>query len=152
MEKPSLYDQKTREEILERIDALSPERSPVWGSMNPAQMMAHVTETFDVVNGEKELKGTPLVARLFKGVIKKMVLNDKPFPKGTRTHPQYLMKDEHEFEVEKGRLVEALERFAAMDETKALAVEHPMLGTLSRDERSWSMYKHLDHHLQQFGV
>lgn len=152
MEKPSLYDQTTREQAFERINALSAEAKPAWGAMTAAQMMAHVTATFDVINGEKKLEGTPLIARLFKGAIKNAVLNDKPFPKSSRTHPQYIVNDERDFEQEKGRLIGALERFAAIDEKEAAAVEHPILGTLGREERSWSMYKHLDHHLQQFGV
>ncbi len=76
-------------EALERIDGLSPDTQPQWGVMSAGQMLSHCAEIQEVSNG-KALEGTPFIVRLLGGFIRKMVVNDKPYPRSTKTHPQYL--------------------------------------------------------------
>ena len=116
--------------------------------MSAAQMLAHCAEIIEVANG-KPLENTPLMARLFKGMIRKMVVGDEPYPKNTRTHPQYKQTAERDFETEKTRILGALSQFK---EGEGVPREHPLFGAMRVEERGWSMYKHLDHHLTQFGV
>ena len=115
-------------------------------------MLAHCAEAQEVANGTKKLEGAPFVAKLFKGFIRKTVVNEKPYPKGTKTHPQYLQSTERDFQREKEYLLSALKMFVKMDEAKVARVEHLLFGRMTREERGWGMYKHLDHHLKQFGV
>jgi len=117
MEKKNLYSTEVYENCLKRIEQLTPETQPQWGTMTAAQMLAHCAEIQEVSNG-KELKNTPFIAKLFRGLIRKMVLNDKPYPKSKKTHPQYLQTKVCDF---------------------------------VNEEKGWGMYKHLDHHLTQFG-
>lgn len=119
--------------------------------MTAAQMLAHCAEIQDVSNG-KELRGTPFVVKLFKGMIRNMVVNEKPFPKNTKTHPQYRQTSDRDFEEEKRRLLEALDKFVNADVAQSERFEHPLFGSMTAEEKGWSMYKHLDHHLRQFGV
>ncbi len=151
MEQKTLYDQAVYQQIRNRIDQLTSETKPQWGKMGAAQMLAHCSEILEVANG-KPLKNTPLLARVFKGMIRKMVVSEKPYPKSTQTHPQYKQKDPKNFENEKLRLLAALERFKEMEGEEAKKVIHPLFGTMSPEEKGWSSYKHLDHHLTQFGV
>lgn len=146
----SLYTAEVHEECLGRIERLSPEAVPGWGRMTPAQMLAHCAEILEVANG-KELRNTPFLARLFKGLIRRAVVGDKPFPRNARTHPQYRQTADRDFEAERQRLLAALDAFrnAGEDERRR---PHPLFGEMTDDERGWSMYKHLDHHLGQFGV
>ncbi|WP_457652898.1 DUF1569 domain-containing protein [Rhodocaloribacter sp.] len=148
MTKQSLYDPDVYRRTLARIDALTPESRPRWGTMNAAQMPAHCAEIIEVANG-KPLENTPLIARLFKGMIRKMVVGERPYPKSTRTHPQYRQTSDRDFETEKQRLLDALEQFK---ETEGERIPHPLFGEMSAAEKGWAMYKHLDHHLTQFGV
>jgi hypothetical protein len=149
MEMKSLYDQQVYNRVLERIEKITPETTPAWGRMNAAQMMAHCTEIIEVSDG-KPLENTPFIARLFKGYIKKMVVGPKPFPKNTKTHPQYVQTgSKKDFENEKQRLLNAL---ASMKEKEGEKTEHVLFGVLTPEEKGWSQYKHLDHHLTQFGV
>ena len=148
MEQKSLYHQQVFDETLRRIESITPETKPQWGKMDAAQMFAHCAEIVDVANG-KPLVGTPLIARLFKGYIKKMVVGPKPYPKSTKTHPQYLQTESKKFEQEKQHLLNALHKMRELEGEK---VKHAMFGVLTTEEKGWSMYKHLDHHLQQFGV
>ncbi len=144
----SLYDHEVYNEILERINKLTPETVPQWGKMNSAQMMAHCAEVMDVANG-KPLEGTPFIVKLFKGYIKKMVVGPKPYPRNTKTHPQYIQAGAIDFEQGKQRLLDAL---ANMKEKEGVEIKHELFGVLTPEEKGWSQYKHLDHHLQQFGV
>lgn len=151
MEKRNLLEEQIYNECLNRIQKLNSETKAQWGSMTSAQMLAHCSEIQEVING-KPLKNTPLIARLFRGIIKKMVLNTKPYPKNSKTHPQYIQKEDKEFEQEKLRLITALKLFYNTDKNKLTSTLHPLFGKMSAEEKGWAMYKHLDHHLQQFNV
>ena len=151
MPRTNLRNQDTYRTVLTRIERLDPETRPQWGAMTPAQMLAHCAEVQEVSNG-KGLEGTPFIARLLKGMIRRMVLSDKPLPRGTRTHPQYRQTADKDFAAEKQRLLHALESFLAQDETELEQRAHPLFGKMTVEEKGWGMYKHLDHHLNQFGV
>ena len=148
MERQSLYDQQVFEETLKRIDSLTPETKPQWGQMEAAQMLAHCTGVLDVSKWD-QLRDTPFVANLFKGYIKKMVIGTKPYPKNSKTHPQYRQTEPKNFEEEKQRLLNSLDK---MKELEGRKIHHSLFGVLSHEDKGWAMYKHLDHHLQQFNV
>jgi len=148
MEMKNLYDLEVYDGILARIEQLRPVSHPEWGKMNVAQMMAHCAETIDVSNG-KPLKGTPWFLKPFGGIVKKMVVNNKPYPKNLRTHPQYLMTEPEDFVRQKERLAFSLKTMIALGRVGS---KHPLMGQMTADEKGWGMYKHLDHHLSQFGV
>ncbi|NQV71758.1 DUF1569 domain-containing protein [bacterium] len=148
MEKKNLLDLDVYEAAVQRIQKLTPTTAAEWGKMDAAQMMAHCAETIDVANG-KPLKGTPWYVSLFGWYIKKMVLSDKPYPKNLRTHPQYLMSDPEDFERQKQRLLNSLKAMIALGRVNST---HSLFGIMTPEEKGWGMYKHLDHHLSQFGV
>jgi hypothetical protein len=144
-----LYDDDVYGECLRRIDALTPDTVPQWGVMSVGQMLSHCAEIQEVSDG-KALENTPFIVKLLGGFIRKMVVSDKPYPRSTKTHPQYLQKTEKDFATEKERLLAALAAFRAAEHGPA--TRHALFGELSHDEKGWSCYKHLDHHLTQFGV
>jgi len=151
-EKPILYDPAVYQECLTRIESINEGNTPEWGEMSAAQMFSHCSAILDVANG-KELKGTPFIAKLLKGYIKKMVYNEKPYPKNSKTHPQYQMQGTTpEFEAEKQRLTSTITKFHTTDPEVAAKIKHPLFGYAPRDKKGWGMFKHLDHHLTQFGV
>ncbi|GJM30097.1 MAG: hypothetical protein DHS20C17_27320 [Cyclobacteriaceae bacterium] len=148
MEKKSIYNADVYTEILDRINKLNSDSAPQWGKMTSAQMMAHCAEVMEVSNG-KPLQNTPFIARLLKGYIKKMVVGPKPYPKNSKTHPQYLQTTDIDFDQGKQRLLNALNN---MKEKEGEKINHTLFGVLTPEEKGWSQYKHLDHHLTQFGV
>jgi len=149
MSRKLLYDREVYEDCLRRIDTLTPDSRPEWGEMSVAQMLAHCAEIQEVANG-KPLENTPFLVKLMGGFIKKMVVNDKPYARSTRTHPQYLQTSERDFVSEKQRLIASLEALRAAE--NGPATRHELFGELSREQKGWSSFKHLDHHLTQFGV
>ena len=152
MTKKYLYSSEVYQETLDRINKLTEETQPVWGKMSVGQMLRHCAETQEVMNGTKDLKNTPFIAKLFKGMIRKAVVGEKPFKKNLQTHPQYVQTTERDFEREKERLLSVLQFFVEQSETEAIHAEHPFFGKMTKEEKGWGMYKHLDHHLSQFGV
>ena len=143
-----LFDASTFEEMVSRINKLTPTTEPEWGKMNVAQMLAHCAEVMDVANG-KSLKGTPWYLLPLKGFIKKMILSDKPYPKDLRTHPQYVMSEPEDFTKQKERLLLSMKAMIALGR---VTTKHPLLGPMTAKERGIAQYKHLNHHLSQFGV
>jgi mRNA-degrading endonuclease YafQ of YafQ-DinJ toxin-antitoxin module len=146
-----LYDEDNYAKVIQRIASLSSDSTPEWGSMSSAQMMAHCAEILEVMNG-KPLQNTPFFIRIIKGVIRKLVVDNNPYPKNSKTHPQYKQTEEKDFLTEKKRLLNVMDEFVNESPEAANKREHPLFGPMTREERGWSMYKHLDHHLRQFGV
>lgn len=151
MEIKNLYDDEVYHSMVERINNLDADTKPDWGEMSAGQMMAHCAEIQEVLNGTKTLDHTPFFIKLIKGFIRKMVVNDVPYRHSLQTHPQYKQTEERDFETEKARFLSSLEFFKE-HEHDAVHPAHPLFGYMSHHERGWSMYKHHDHHLTQFGV
>ncbi|MGD8496974.1 MAG: DUF1569 domain-containing protein [Gemmatimonadales bacterium] len=145
--KQSLYDPAVAASVRERLERLTPTSTARWGEMSIGQMLAHCADAQDVLNG-KPLTGTPWWIRMAAPLIKPVVLSKRPFPRGLRTHPQYEVRDERPFAAEKQRLLRTLDDF----EATGGGLEHDLFGHLSANEVGWLAYKHLDHHLRQFGV
>lgn len=150
MEKKSLYSSEVYEDCLNRIEQLTPETQPQWCTMTAAQMLAHCSEIQEVTNG-KELRNTPFIVKLFRRMIRNMVMSEKPYPKNSKTQPQYLQTKNCDFTNEKKRLLDALAKFVD-DKEKSESAKHPLFGRMTVEEKGWSMVKHLDHHLTQFGI
>jgi len=143
----NLFEEQNYKIIIDRLDNLSPESKAQWGKMNVSQMLAHCTAAQNVMNGT-ELKGTPFIVKLFKGMIKKTVLNAKPFKRSLQTHPQYVVSNFSDFNKEKELLIKSINTFY----TQKPDILHPIFGKLTEAEKGWVCYKHLDHHFTQFGV
>jgi hypothetical protein len=143
----SLRDPAVAASLRGRIERLTPTTTPRWGRMSVGQMLAHCAEVEEVMNG-KPLTGTPWYIRLLGPLIKRAVVGMRPYSRGIRTHPQYLVDGEHDFAAERRRLLDAIEG-ASRNES---GVDHPIFGRLTAEEAGWASYKHLDHHLRQFGV
>ncbi|MEM7162108.1 MAG: DUF1569 domain-containing protein [Bacteroidota bacterium] len=143
-----LFQDRIFEDTLQRINQIKEGDQAQWGTMDPAQMFAHCAEVQEVLNG-KELKNSPLFIRLFKGFIRKSVLSDKPYKMSSPTHPQYQVEADRDFEIEKSRLIKALRELKKSEDFGSST--HSLFGKMSNEERSWAAYKHLDHHLRQYG-
>ena len=151
LEEFTLYDEDHYASIIQRIASLSSDTMPEWGSMTVAQMLAHCAEIIAVMNG-KPLLNTPFYIKITKGLIRKLVVDDNPYPKNSKTHPQYKQTEEKQFQEEKIKLLNIMDEFVNDPIEEAEKKEHPLFGAITREEKGWSMYKHTDHHLQQFGV
>ena len=147
----SLFDKPTYEEIISRLNTLTPQSQRKWGKMEAAQMLAHCKAAFMVPLSEKKLPRM-FIGRLLGWAIKKKLYNDEPWKQNLPTAPQFLIKDQREFETEKQQLTGLVAAFYTKGPGKVGNFPHPMFGTYTKEQWGQSMYKHLDHHLTQFGA
>ncbi len=145
-----LYNKEVNRIIIERIRKISSDSKAQWGKMDAAGMLFHCRQPLRVCFGEIILKRT-LLGILFGKIAKKQVLDGKPIKKGLPTDKNFKPKDNHDLETEKEALIKIVGRFAA-DGPEAISKEpHPFFGLLTPEEWSILTWKHLDHHLTQFG-
>ena len=147
----NLFDHDASNEILNRLEYLQPDAKPLWGKMSVSQMMAHCIVPIKVSLGEKQVKRT-LMGLIFGKMGKKMVLKDEPFKQGLPTDPSFVIKDQPDFNSKKVELKSSIEKLLATDKNAMAARAHPFFGKMKVDEWGVLGYKHLDHHLRQFGV
>lgn len=89
---------------------------------------------------------------LFGKMAKKKLMSDKPFPKNLPTVKSFIMPDNLHFEEEKNKLIAQIKRLAIEGEKVFTKEPHPFFGKLTAPEWDALGWKHVDHHLQQFGV
>ena len=150
-----LFDPHENNLIKERINKLTPGSRALWGEMNVSQMLAHLQQPILVAFGQLKLKGG-LMALLFGKIAKKQMVNDKPFKKNIPTMKEFKFTGKNtpqkEFLKEKDILLSYVDRFIK-DGPEVIANEtHPFFGRLTLEEWDILQWKHLDHHLRQFGV
>jgi hypothetical protein len=144
----SLFDSTVKKEITDRFNNLTPETKPVWGKMSVAQMIAHCQRPLLVSFGELTLKRS-FLGLLLGAMVKKSLMKDKPMGINLPTHPKFIVKDDRYFEHERETLLKMVDRFLPDALTKD---PHPLFGKMTEHEWDVLQWKHLDHHLRQFGV
>ena len=147
----SIYSPETLKEILSRIDKLTPESKALWGKMNAAQMLAHCVEPLKIATG-KINEPRMLIGRILAPFIKKNYYNDLPWRKNSPTSPNFIIADERDFEKEKANLIAIMTEFSIGGVEKCSKHPNPFWGKLTEEQQGIGQYKHIDHHLQQFGV
>lgn len=148
----SLFDPAAASEIVSRIHSLRPETKALWGKMNSAQMFAHNVKTLEYACGVWGMKQV-FIGKLIGGFMKKSFYNDKPYGQGEPTAPQFVMINQQcDFEKEKNALLELVQRFHSGGPANATKHPHGFFGHFGPEQWGMGVYKHLDHHLKQFGV
>jgi len=140
------------QEIVERINHLTPESKPQWGKMSLSKMLAHCNVTYEMAYEDKHKKPNALMKIMLKLFVKNVVVNEKPYRHNSQTAPAFIIKDEKEFEKEKNRLIAYLQKTQKMGESAFDGKESLSFGKLTSTEWNNMFYKHIDHHLRQFGV
>ncbi len=148
----SLFDAERVAEIQSRLQLLRPDDVPRWGVMVPAQALAHCSKGIEIAMGDLRPPRTR-IGRLLGVFAKPLVVgNDNPMKKNSPTAPGQAVTDERDFDFEMLRLLKTIARFVTAGPEGCTTHPHSFLGRLTPDEWSVLMYKHLDHHLRQFGV
>jgi hypothetical protein len=146
----SLFDPADREALLVRLNALQPGAMRQWGKMDVAQMLAHCAIALETGAGERPMK-QKLIGKLLMPFFRSTILGEKPFSRNSPTDPTFVVSDTRDFAAERARLLALIERFVARGEAEAGKETHAFFGKMTGREWGELMYKHLDHHLQQFG-
>ncbi|MBL8896839.1 MAG: DUF1569 domain-containing protein [Planctomycetes bacterium] len=148
---PSLFSRADLDALISRIERLPAEQRPLWGKMNTAQMLAHCRAPLRVATGQQKLKRT-LIGLLFGRLAKRQLLRAAPFAKNLPTDRSFLFSDANDTQLERDALIDELRRFHAGGVAGLSKDPHPFFGPLTPEEWDTLQWKHLDHHLRQFGV
>ena len=148
----SLFDAATTTEIKNRIARLGPASQRQWGKMNAAQAMAHCATAMEWAVGDI-VAPRMFLGRILGPLVKSKVLRDEtPISRNSPTAKSLVVTNERDLEKERQRLCTLIDRFCQGGPQGCTKHPHTFFGSLSPEEWSRLMYKHLDHHLRQFGA
>ena len=147
----SLRDPAGRSAILDRLARLTPDHQRRWGKMEPAQLLPHLGEGIRLAFGELKLEDPP--RRGLKALIfRYLAIHRLPWPEGKIPAPRGAFTTPSVgWERDRQIVVGLIQRFAVAG-PEQLAVTHPSFGRMRPKDWDVLQYRHLDHHLRQFGA
>jgi hypothetical protein len=146
----SLFELETSKEMLKRVENITPASVRLWGKMDVSQMLAHCGNALDMASGNINPKRV-FIGRIIGPMIKSKYSDESQFSKSSPTSEEIKPVGQKDFLKEKERLVNLVQQFTKAGEAGITKQPHPFFGPLSAEEWGKGMYKHLDHHLRQFG-
>ncbi len=146
-----LHDPALATDVRARLARLQPNAKAQWGTMTPSQALAHLSGALEMALGDQK-PPRMFVGRLFGRVVKRLVMrDDSPLKRNTPTAPNLVVKGDRDFERERQRLDALVQRFCE-GEGACTNYPHSFFGPMTPREWAVLQYKHLDHHLRQFGA
>lgn len=146
----SIFNTTDNQEMITRIKKLTPNTPALWGKMSVDQMLQHCNDAVLVAFNEKELH-VPLLFRILGKLMKKWVLKQPEFDKNSPTAKEFKYDINFDFIKVQQELINNVSRFAAGEHAVKCST-HPFWGKMSSADWNNLQWKHLDHHLRQFGV
>jgi hypothetical protein len=147
----NLFEPEAIDEMISRIGKLQPASQRQWGKMDVAQMMAHCSAALDMASGRLNPPRI-FIGRLIGPFVKPIYTNEKPLSRNSPTDKKLVIADQRDFLREQEQLRLKVRQFHEGGEAKCTRHPHPFFGPLTPQDWSRGMYKHLDHHLRQFGA
>lgn len=149
---PNIFSTEIANQVISRINKLTPASTPLFGKMSVAQMLAHCNVTYEMVFENIHPAPNAFVGFILKMLVKNKVVNEVPYKPNGQTAPQFIIKDEKDFAVERVRLVEFINKVQQLGESNFEGKKSHSFGNLTATEWNNMFYKHLNHHLGQFAV
>jgi hypothetical protein len=147
----SIYNHNSIALLIDRIEKITPETKALWGKMNAAQMLQHCKLATDVAFGKQDLKINFLM-KILGRLLKKKVFYGSGLQKNSPTAKEFIVNYNVDFEKAKQDLIHNLNRFANEGTASIKVINHPFWGKLSYEDWDALLWKHTNHHLEQFGV
>lgn len=147
----SLFNEKTYLEIKKRLENISENSEKQWGEMHVAQMLYHCQKPLLVGLQKEKLAKPNFLFKMASKLIKPMFYNDKVWKRGLPTAKELKVTSTKDFDLEKQKLTSLIEEFHQKKNQEKWE-PHPIFGAFTKEQWGKMQYKHLDHHLTQFGV
>lgn len=138
--------------IIERINSLTEHSERRWGTMNAGQMLAHCNVTYEMVYDTIHARPNAFMRFILRSFVKPKVVGEAPYKQNSPTAPQFKIETEKDFGTEKERLIRYIQRTLESGAASFEGKESLSFGKLTAGEWNNMFYKHLDHHLKQFGA
>jgi hypothetical protein len=149
----NVFDAKEAQNYIDRIQKLTSETQRKWGSMTVDKMLAHCNVSYEMVyEPQKHKKINGIAKFIMVNFVKSKVTNDKPYKQNLPTSPAFKIADDKNFDEEKGRLIGFIQKTQQLGAEAFDGKESSSFGKLKSSEWNSLFAKHLNHHLEQFGV
>ena len=145
----SIFSEEAHKEIISRFNQLSADSKPLWGKMSAGQMAHHCQYPLHIILEKNSYNLKP--NWLFNLLFKKSMYSDKPWRKNLPTVPRFKALETKDWTQEQPKLIALLEELHTHRD-REIWQDHPTFGKLTKEQWGKMQYKHLDHHLRQFGV
>ena len=146
------FDAQVTAELTARINQLQPTSPALWGKMSVDQMLAHCNVAYEMAFTDTHPKPNPIMRFLLKTFVKNGVVNEVPYKRNLPTAPAFRIKNGRDFEEEKARLIAFLQQAQTLGSIHFEGKASLSFGPMTATDWNNQFYKHLDHHLVQFGV
>jgi hypothetical protein len=146
----SIFDLQNRENLIRRIQGITPANTAMWGRMNIYQMLKHCTYWEEWIQGKNEyVYKQELLGKIFgKMALKRMIKDDKPFDKNVPTMAAFKVKDlMGDIESEKLKWISLIRSYEHYSNPGFI---HDFFGKMTEEQIGILAFKHSDHHLRQF--
>jgi len=140
-------------EVAGRLESLRPDSPRQWGRMSAHQAVCHLNDSFKAILQDRPLPARPLTTKLR---FTRFIAFTSPlrWPKGVPTSPQVDAEKggtpPEDFATDVDELQVLLSRF--VDSDGRTLEPHYVWGDMSRGVWGRYGYRHMDHHLKQFGA
>lgn len=148
----NIFDEAVVDEQVARINRLTPTTTPQWGKMTVDQMLAHLNVPYIMVYENTIKKPNWLLQQVLRLFVKNKVVGPEPYGRSTPTAPAFKMVGAKDFDAERAKLIAYMRRVQKDGAKVYSGKESASFGPLTTEEWNVLFYKHLDHHLTQFGV
>lgn len=149
---PNIFESTTTQELTHRINQLTPMSQRRWGKMNVDQMLAHVCVPYEQALGERKDGPNVFMKIMLRLFFRQSMVNEVPYKQNLPTAPAFMIVDRRDFEREKSRILSYIQKIENLGPDYFDGKEQISLGKLNVTEWNNLLYKHIDHHLRQFGV
>lgn len=149
----NVFDAADAQTYINRINKLTPESQRKWGKMSVDQVLAHLNVAYSFIfEPEKHKKPSFIAKFLLQNFVKSKIVNDMPYKQSLPTSPVFIIADQRNFEEEKKKLIGNIQRVQQLGKEAFEGKENLSFGKMTSAEWNNMLAKHLNHHLEQFGV
>lgn len=149
----NVFDAKDAQEYINRINNLTPETQRKWGKMSVDQVLAHLNVAYDLIFTPEKFPKPNFIAKfLLSRFVKPKITNEIPYKQSLPTSPAFIIADERNFEEEKAKLIGNIQRVQQLGKEAFEGKENINFGKMTAQGWNNMFAKHLNHHLEQFGV
>lgn len=146
----TIWEASARQDLRDRLERLSPAAERRWGKMSAPQMVTHLVDSMRMANGELQVPAKKLPIRFTP--LKQFIIYVAPFPRSAPTAPQLIPRPPGDWPSECRTLCTLIDQFAARDRSAPRWPDHPAFGKMTAGSWGVLTYRHIDHHLRQFGA
>lgn len=149
----NVFDAKVAQDYINRINKLTPETQRKWGKMSADQVLAHMNVAYSFIfEPEKHKKPGFILKFILKNFVKSKIVGEGSYKQNSPTSPVFKISDARNFEEEKKKLIGNVQKVQQLGRDAFEGKENSSFGVMTAQEWNNMLAKHLNHHLEQFGV